>query len=113
MPPTTQVYDQDQAKKNRCDKWITVQTAYHQQSSIFEEKHQAIAEEQEKFAEQRLEVAQKYGVTNADDSDIIEINVGGKIISATRGTLTQLKGTKLDTLFSGRWDKKLPHDEMG
>ena len=28
----------------------------------------------------------------------------------TRDTLTQIKGTRLETLFSGRWYKHLPRD---
>lgn len=47
------------------------------------------------------------------DDDIIEINAGGKIIAARRGTLCQLSGTRLETLFSGRWDDKLSRDDNG
>lgn len=47
------------------------------------------------------------------DDDIIEINAGGKIIAARRGTLCQLSGTRLETLFSGRWDSKLSRDGNG
>lgn len=47
------------------------------------------------------------------DDDIVEINAGGKIIAARRSTLCQLKGTRLEALFSGRWDKKLQRDGSG
>ncbi|KAL7550579.1 hypothetical protein ACHAWF_013797 [Thalassiosira exigua] len=47
------------------------------------------------------------------DDDIVEVNAGGKIIAARRATLTQVKGTFLDALFSGRWDKKLQRDQNG
>jgi hypothetical protein len=47
------------------------------------------------------------------DDDIIEINVGGENINAKRGTLFQIKGTRLEALFSGRWDKKLLRDSSG
>ena len=38
---------------------------------------------------------------------------GGVIISVTRDTLTQIKGTRLEALFSGRWEKRLPKDGDG
>ena len=47
------------------------------------------------------------------DDDIIEINAGGRIIAARRSTLCQLKGTRLEALFSGRWDKTLCRDSSG
>lgn len=47
------------------------------------------------------------------DDDIVEINAGGKIIAARRGTLCRWKGTRLEALFSGRWDKKLQRDGCG
>jgi len=47
------------------------------------------------------------------DDDVVEINAGGKIIAARRGTLCQLKGTRLEALFSGRWEKKLQRDGSG
>ena len=34
-------------------------------------------------------------------------------MSVTRDTLTQIKGTRLEALFSGRWDKRLPRDSDG
>ena len=47
------------------------------------------------------------------DDDVVEINAGGRIIAARRSTLCQLKGTRLEALFSGRWDKKLCRDSNG
>ena len=34
-------------------------------------------------------------------------------MSVTRYTLTLIKGTSLEALFSGRWDKSLPRDKYG
>ena len=36
---------------------------------------------------------------------------GGVIMFVTRNTLTQIKGTRLEALFSGRWDKRLPREK--
>jgi len=53
------------------------------------------------------------GNLEAADDDLIEVNAGGKIIAAKRSTLTQLKGTRFEALFSGRWDNKLQRDSHG
>ena len=36
------------------------------------------------------------GIVDAKDDDLIVVNAGGKIISAKRCTLTQLKGTRFE-----------------
>jgi hypothetical protein len=63
--------------------------------------------------ERKLAATTSHGDVNASDNDRIEINAGGKIIAARRGTLCQLKGTRMEALFSGRWDKKLLRDSSG
>jgi hypothetical protein len=59
------------------------------------------------------EIAQAHGNLDAADDDLIEINAGGKIIVAKRSTLTQIQGSRMEALFSGRWDKKLMRDGHG
>lgn len=66
-----------------------------------------------KLEEEKVEAAASNGDDGVSDDDIIEINAGGKIMSARRGTLTQWKGTRLEALFSGRWDKMLLRDNEG
>ena len=34
-------------------------------------------------------------------------------MSVTRDTLTLIKRTRLEAIFSGRWDKRLPRDKDG
>ncbi|KAL7490723.1 hypothetical protein ACHAWT_000883 [Skeletonema menzelii] len=63
--------------------------------------------------EKKEAAAAKYGAADVSDNDRVEINAGGKIIAARRGVLCQLKGTKFEALFSGRWDKKLLRDSSG
>ena len=43
------------------------------------------------------------------DTDKIKLNVGGEKMMALRATLTQFP-SKLATLFSGRWEARLPRD---
>ena len=59
------------------------------------------------------EIAQAHGNLDAADDDLIEINAGGKIIVAKRSTLTQIQGSRMEALFSGRWEKKLMRDGQG
>jgi len=66
-----------------------------------------------KLEEEKAEAVIRNGDDDVSDDDIIEINAGGKIIAARRGTLTQWKGTRLEALFSGRWDKTLLRDCSG
>ena len=46
--------------------------------------------------EKKREIAQANGIVDAKDDDLVEVNAGGKIISAKRCTLTQLKGTRFE-----------------
>ncbi|KAL7551066.1 hypothetical protein ACHAWF_014267 [Thalassiosira exigua] len=60
---------------------------------------------------------QKYDLSRANldasDDDLVEINAGGKIVAAKRSTLTQIKGSRFEALFSGRWDRALQRDGNG
>jgi hypothetical protein len=59
------------------------------------------------------EISQLHGNLDATDDDLVEVNASGKIMVAKRSTLTQMKGTRLEALFSGRWDQKLSRDSHG
>jgi hypothetical protein len=59
------------------------------------------------------EIAQAHGNLVAADEDLVEINAGGRIIVAKRSTLTQIQGSRMEALFSGRWDTKLMQDGHG
>ncbi|KAL7543591.1 hypothetical protein ACHAXR_012885 [Thalassiosira sp. AJA248-18] len=61
----------------------------------------------------KLETARANGNANAADDDLVEVNAGGKIIAAKRSTLTQLKGSRLEALFGGQWDKAFQRDNDG
>eukprot|EP00927_Polykrikos_kofoidii_P010798 TRINITY_DN14565_c0_g1_i1.p1 TRINITY_DN14565_c0_g1~~TRINITY_DN14565_c0_g1_i1.p1 ORF type:complete len:333 (-),score=72.12 TRINITY_DN14565_c0_g1_i1:196-1194(-) len=49
----------------------------------------------------------------AKDSDVLELNVGGRIMTTKRCTLTQLDGSVLEGMFSGRWDAGFDKDAAG
>ena len=53
------------------------------------------------------------GGSNIQASDVIHLNVGGTKMHILRETLTLIKGSRLEVLFSGRWESKLLRDEEG
>ena len=69
-----------------------------------ETRHQNILDRQAALANQN-------GGTDASPSDIIRLNVCGTEMFARRDTLTAVKGSRLEALFSGRWESKLRRDE--
>jgi uncharacterized phage infection (PIP) family protein YhgE len=67
---------------------------------------------QEALNRKKHEIAQTNGNPDAADDDLVKINAGGKIIVAKRSTLTQIIGSRIEALFSGRWDKKIMRDSQ-
>eukprot|EP00571_Detonula_confervacea_P005870 CAMPEP_0172329914 /NCGR_PEP_ID=MMETSP1058-20130122/61129_1 /TAXON_ID=83371 /ORGANISM="Detonula confervacea, Strain CCMP 353" /LENGTH=594 /DNA_ID=CAMNT_0013047107 /DNA_START=223 /DNA_END=2007 /DNA_ORIENTATION=+ len=81
--------------------------------SNLDTKENTITERRNNLNKKKLETAQANGDVDATGDDLIEVNAGGKTIAAKRSALTQLKGSRLEALFSGRWDKKLQRDSHG
>eukprot|EP00985_Skeletonema_marinoi_P010749 scaffold5048_cov83-Skeletonema_marinoi.AAC.1 len=90
-----------------------VELDYLKQILQMEHEEKQVLDRLSKIGEKKLKAASDYANEDATDEDILEINAGGKIITTRRRTLTQLKGTRLEALFSGRWDKKLLRDRSG
>ncbi|KAL7542399.1 hypothetical protein ACHAWF_007171, partial [Thalassiosira exigua] len=86
---------------------------YEAAATELNRKQSDLAERMEKLNETRLRIAHEHGNVNASENDLVEINAGGKIIAAKRSTLTQQIGTRMEALFSGRWDKTLQRDSNG
>ena len=86
---------------------------YHNFVNQLDEEECKIKMRYEALDEKKSAIAGKHGNPNASENDLIEINAGGKIIAAKRGTLCQIKGSRLEVLFSGRWDKELQKDDSG
>jgi hypothetical protein len=63
--------------------------------------------------ERKESIAKVSGDLDATSEDLVEINAGGKVIALHRSTLTQIEGSRLSALFSGRYDKKLIRDTHG
>eukprot|EP01112_Ceratiomyxa_fruticulosa_P004997 TRINITY_DN1555_c1_g2_i1.p1 TRINITY_DN1555_c1_g2~~TRINITY_DN1555_c1_g2_i1.p1 ORF type:complete len:332 (+),score=78.00 TRINITY_DN1555_c1_g2_i1:136-1131(+) len=74
----------------------------------FEEE---IVEETEKLALLEKEISK---ISKKPQDDVLTLNVGGKKTTIKRSTLTQVKGSLLDTIFSSSyWEEKLDRDKEG
>jgi hypothetical protein len=89
------------------------ESAYDVEVKNLQEKEMDLLARYNKIEEEKGKVASINGHEDVTDDDLIEVNAGGKIIAARRGTLTQWTGTRLEALFSGRWDKRLLRDSSG
>ncbi len=47
------------------------------------------------------------------DTDVIQLNVGGQLITTTRSTLTRIHKSTLAIMFNGRWENELIRDKHG
>ena len=45
--------------------------------------------------------------------DLVELNIGGELVTAKRSTLCHVEGSLLASMFSGRWEKSLVRDASG
>ncbi|KAL7544142.1 hypothetical protein ACHAWF_007527 [Thalassiosira exigua] len=77
------------------------------------ERQSLLVERMKKLDEKKGAMASQNGNVNASDDDLVEVNAGGKVVTAKRSTLTQQVGTRMEALFSGRWDEKLQRDANG
>ena len=67
------------------------------------EKQKAIETRHQNILDRQAALATQNGGTDASPSDIIRLNVCGTEMFARRDTLTVVKGSRLEALFSGRW----------
>ena len=67
-----------------------------QQIAELDSWERTLTERLDKLNKTKYETAHEHGNEYAADDDLIEINAGGKVISAKRSTLTQLKGTRFE-----------------
>ena len=81
--------------------------------SALDKRDTLLKERVQELNRKKHEIDQANGNRDAADDDLIEINAGGRIIVAKRSTLTQIQGSRIEALFSGRWDKKLMRDSHG
>jgi len=77
------------------------------------EEHQALEKRSKDIIDRQDALTYKHGGEHAKPSDIICLNVRGTELFARRDTLTIVKGSRLEALFSGRWENRLLRDGKG
>ena len=86
---------------------------YEAQIKKLNDEEMALFERSNKLEKKKIEIAKASGKEDASPDDLLQINAGGTTMAVKRGTLCQVKGTRIEALFSGRWDKKLQRDSSG
>ena len=93
--------------------WEGLQARFEEQRGLLREQDTKLTERKRELLRRQAELKERHGGTGLDGEDIIELNVAGKLLRGTRRMFTQLPGTRLEALFSGRWENQLVRDEMG
>lgn len=95
------------AKKKLADSWANHEAEYKKELQRLDDAEHAVYQRVEELKIEKKKALEDHGNTqDVSNEDLVEINAGGKIIVARRSTLTQMKDTRLEALFSGRWDKR-------
>ena len=77
------------------------------------QRSQKLSARHSNLLDRQRDLMEKNGGFDAKDSDKIHLNVGGTEMYILRETLTQVKGSRLEAVFSGRWENKLLRDKKG
>ena len=85
------------------------------QLSNKKQEYEALHERYQDVLDSKAFLAHDHGHSrsNVKASDIIELDVQGTQLFARRDTLTAVKGSRLEALFSGRWEKHLLRNIQG
>jgi hypothetical protein len=97
----------------RTKEWNSLVEAYTKLDKDLQLERATIEKGHKDLEAEKEALRQENGGLSVSDSDILDINAGGEIIRVSRGTLTQMKGTVLEAIFSGRWEKVLQRDGHG
>lgn len=90
---------------------------FGQLTQQFEREQHELREQQGALSRAQQELqAEKAAMMQAgiSDADVLELNVGGSILSTKRSTLLQApEDSVLHAMFSGRWDHSIARDQQG
>jgi len=71
------------------------------------DEYQAIKTRRKEIADHQDDLTYKNGGAHAKPSDIIRLDVRGTELFARRDTLTAIKRSRFEALFSGRWENQI------
>ncbi|KAL3918826.1 MAG: hypothetical protein SGARI_007356, partial [Bacillariaceae sp.] len=79
---------------------------------LMKKKEQDLEQREAEIKKTEARLEEKYP-NHGKESDVMNLNVGGACICVLRRTLTQIEGSLLASMFSGRWDDNLEKDTEG
>jgi len=101
------------ARKKRQEAWLIHLENYESTSKGLLEEWEKIQHGHEKLKAKKKTLMEENGGLDVKDSDMLEVNAGGQVVRVSRETLTKMKGTVLEAMFSGRWENQLQRDRNG
>ena len=103
----------DDTKASLLSEQERIATAYRRCTEELDNAEVSIRDRARRLEKRRNRAVEEHGFPNATDDDLLEINVGGTLFAARRGTLCLLKESRFEAVFSGRWQKTLQKDREG
>lgn len=73
-------------------------------------KRDSLLKRKESLKQREKYLTERNGGTNVRQSDKVKLNIGGEVLHVRRDVLTQIKTSRLEALFSGRWENRLLRD---
>jgi hypothetical protein len=94
---------------------VTNRSLIDQAIADFQKRTEDLANSQEQLRIDREKLEEERSKTRkfVNNSDVVELNVGGELMLTTRSTLTRVTTSILATMFNGRREHKLIHDRDG
>ena len=91
--------------------WAAQVHRFKAKSALLRAKATELSDRRARLEERQAALAEKHGGSKVKGTDKLKLNVGGTRVTVRRETLTQLPGTRLAALFSGRWEDCLLRDK--
>ena len=86
---------------------------YHTVIDKLNDKENELIKRMEDLNKEKLKTSTLHGDIHVSNDDLVQINVGGTIITVKRSILTWVKGSRMEVLFSGRYCKVIQRDVHG
>ena len=89
-----------------------------QQSAVAElgKAKESLDRERQELQREREALEKEKTIMNSLEEgsvDLVELNIGGELVTVRRSTLCLVEGSLLATMFSGRWEESLVRDSSG
>jgi len=95
------------------DNYTFIKTRTDSLLSNIRDKADALSQRHDDLLQRERDLMDENNINEMNQHEIININAGGTIFTAKRGTLSFIQGSRLQVIFSGRWENKLLRDNKG